>query len=562
MKSVGWVGTGVMGASMVGHILKHGYEVTVYNRTLSKCDGLKEQGASVASSPAEVAKVSVVLNLSIKLLCLDIVFGIVGYPSDVRKVFLDPEWGVLSSIKQGGVIVDMTTSEPSLAKEIYEAAKQKGVSSLDAPVSGGDVGAREGTLSIMVGGDTNTVESTMPLFEIMGKNIRHMGGAGAGQHTKMVNQILIATNMIGVVEGLLYAQKSGLDVEEAIRAVSAGAAGSWSISNLGPRIAKRNFDPGFFVEHFVKDMGIALKEAERMNLSLPGLALANQLYVAVKAQGHGRLGTQSLMLALEQLNEKSYQITKRSPYKNQDILVITKPDAMDLPEEELKQPLVAQEEASPPRPGSAGSNRTMRNPPVDAGAEEEKEEAPRSQGVYSQQQQQKRPYSAPNVHPYAVPQYQPQGYGGGAGDGWGREQDDDTGEQGITVDIVFSGMYTLAAAFTIIQGFGMLIHFTYAAVSLGFYTMAFGAAVIMYDLKSVVNGVSVEMYLPFLGNYIGRAATILFFAVLCAQTYEYAGWTKFIVLYNLLVATLQGFVYFTTKTVTPSQTQMDDLPDL
>ncbi|CAH0485074.1 unnamed protein product [Peronospora farinosa] len=287
---VGWVGTGVMGASMVSHILKHGYEVTVFNRTLSKCEGIKKQGAQLASSPAEVAKVS------------DIVFGILGYPSDVRKVFLDPAWGVLSSIKSGGVIVDMTTSEPSLAKEIYEAAKLKGVSSLDAPVSGGDVGAREGTLSIMVGGDSNTVESTLPLFELMGKNIRHMGGAGAGQHTKMVNQILIATNMIGVVEGLLYAQKSGLDVEEAIRAVSAGAAGSWSISNLGPRIAKRNFDPGFFVEHFVKDMGIALKEADGMNLSLPGLALANQLYVAVKAQGHGRLGTQSLMLALEQLN--------------------------------------------------------------------------------------------------------------------------------------------------------------------------------------------------------------------------------------------------------------------
>ncbi|CAH0479363.1 unnamed protein product [Peronospora belbahrii] len=287
---VGWIGTGVMGASMVGHILKKGYEVTVFNRTLSKCESIKEQGAQVARSPAEVAKVS------------DIVFGILGYPSDVRKVFLDPEWGVLSSIRSGGVIVDMTTSEPSLAKEIYEAAKLKGVSSLDAPVSGGDIGAREGTLSIMVGGDSNTVESMLPLFEIMGKNIRHMGGAGAGQHTKMVNQILIATNMIGVVEGLLYAQKSGLDVEEAIRAVSAGAAGSWSISNLGPRIAKRDFDPGFFVEHFVKDMGIALKEANSMNLSLPGLALANQLYTAVKAQGHGRLGTQSLMLAMEQLN--------------------------------------------------------------------------------------------------------------------------------------------------------------------------------------------------------------------------------------------------------------------
>ncbi|KAF4041967.1 hypothetical protein GN244_ATG05793 [Phytophthora infestans] len=237
---------------------------------------------------------------------------------------------------------------------------------------------------------------------------------------------------------------------------------------------------------------------------------------------------------------------------------------MDLPDEELKQPLVGpQEEATSSRPGSAGSNRVMRNPPMDAGAEEEKEEAPRRQGVQQQQQQQQKlPYAAPNVHPYAVPQYQPQGYGGGAGNGWGGGQEEESGDQGLTVDIVFSGMYTLAAAFTIIQGFGMLIHFTYAAVSLGFYTMAFGAAVIMYDLKSVVNGVSVEMYLPFLGNYIGRAATILLFAVLCAQTYEYAGWTKFIVLYNMLVATLQGFVYFTTKTVTQSQPQMDDLPDL
>ncbi|CAI5747460.1 unnamed protein product [Peronospora destructor] len=178
-------------------------------------------------------------------------------------------------------------------------------------------------------------------------------------------------------------------------------------------------------------------------------------------------------------------------------------------------------------------------------------------------EQQKMPYAAPNVHPCALPQYQPRKYGGSAGNCWGGGQDEESeGDQGIIVDIVFSGMYTLAAAFTIIQGFGMLIYFTYAAVALGLYTMAFGAAVIMYDLKSVVHGLSVEMYLPFLSNYIGRAATILFFAVLCAQTYEYAGWTKFIVLYNLLVATLQGFVYFTTKTVTPNQPQMDDLSDL
>ncbi|KAG1701445.1 hypothetical protein DVH05_010752 [Phytophthora capsici] len=287
---VGWIGTGIMGASMCAHLMDHDYEVTVYNRTLSKCEGLREKGARVAGSPAEVAQNS------------DIVFVMVGYPSDVKSVVLDPDSGLLSRMKAGSIIVDMTTSSPALAKKIYDAAKLKGVSTLDAPVSGGDVGARDATLSIMVGGDMESVYVTMPFLSIMGKSVRHMGPAGAGQHTKMMNQILIATNMIGVVEGLLYAKKSGLDMDEAIRAVSAGAAGSWSISNMGPRIAKRDFDPGFFVEHFVKDMGIALKEAGRMNLSLPGLSLAHQLYVAVKAQGHGRMGTQALMLALEQLN--------------------------------------------------------------------------------------------------------------------------------------------------------------------------------------------------------------------------------------------------------------------
>ncbi|KAG7381751.1 hypothetical protein PHYPSEUDO_005693 [Phytophthora pseudosyringae] len=287
---VGWIGTGIMGASMCGHLMNHDYDVTVYNRTLSKCDGLREKGARVAGSPAEVAQNS------------DIVFIMVGYPSDVKSVVLDPDSGLLSRMKAGAIIVDMTTSSPALAKKIYDAAKLKGISTLDAPVSGGDVGARDATLSIMVGGDMESVYVTMPFLSIMGKSVRHMGPAGAGQHTKMMNQILIGTNMIGVVEGLLYAKKSGLDMEEAIRAVSAGAAGSWSISNMGPRIVKRDFDPGFFVEHFLKDMGIALKEAERMNLSLPGLSLAHQLYVAVKAQGHGRLGTQALMLALEQLN--------------------------------------------------------------------------------------------------------------------------------------------------------------------------------------------------------------------------------------------------------------------
>ncbi|CAI5714333.1 unnamed protein product [Hyaloperonospora brassicae] len=287
---VGWIGTGIMGASMCGHLMNHGYEVTVYNRTLSKCDELREKGARVAGSPAEVAQNA------------DIVFIMVGYPSDVKSVVLDPDSGLLSRMKAGGIIVDMTTSEPALAKKIYDAAKLRGISTLDAPVSGGDVGARDATLSIMVGGDVDPVYVTMPFLSVMGKTVRHMGHAGAGQHTKMMNQILIATNMIGVVEGLLYARKSGLDIEEAIRVVSAGAAGSWSVSNMGSRIVKRDFDPGFFVDHFLKDMGIALKEAKKMNLSLPGLSLAHQLYVAVKAQGHGRLGTQALMIALEQLN--------------------------------------------------------------------------------------------------------------------------------------------------------------------------------------------------------------------------------------------------------------------
>ncbi|CEG36706.1 3-hydroxyisobutyrate dehydrogenase [Plasmopara halstedii] len=287
---LGWIGTGTMGASMCGHLINHGYEITVYNRTLSKCDGLREMGARVAGSPAEVAQNS------------DIVFIMVGYPRDVKSVVLDADSGLLSRMKTGSIIVDMTTSSPALAKKIYDVAKLKGVLTLDAPVSGGDVSARDATLSIMVGGDLESVYVTMPFLSIMGKSVQHMGPAGAGQHTKMMNQILIATSMIGVVESLLYAKKCGLDMDEAIRAVSAGVAGSWSISKMGPRILKRDFDPGFFVEHFLKDMGIALKEAERMELSLPGLSLAHQLYVAVKAQGHGRLGTQALMLALEHLN--------------------------------------------------------------------------------------------------------------------------------------------------------------------------------------------------------------------------------------------------------------------
>ena len=231
----------------------------------------------------------------------DAIFTIVGFPSDVRSVILG-EAGVLAGCRPGCCIVDMTTSEPSLAVEIAEAAQAKGVYSVDAPVSGGDVGAKEARLSIMIGGEKEVVDALQPCWEAMGKTIVHQGGPGAGQHTKMVNQTLIATGMIGVCEALLYGHKAGLDLPTVMQSVGSGAAGSWSLSNLAPRIIANNFDPGFFVEHFIKDMGLALAEAERMELALPGLALAHQLYVLTKARGHGRLGVQALALALEEIS--------------------------------------------------------------------------------------------------------------------------------------------------------------------------------------------------------------------------------------------------------------------
>ena len=210
--------------------------------------------------------------------------------------------GALAGSKPGTVLVDMTTSEPSLAKEIHDAAKAKGVHSLDAPVSGGDVGAKNAALSIMIGGDKAAVDAVTPIFAAMGKTVVHQGGPGAGQHTKMVNQILISSNMVAVCEALLYGHAAGLDLETVFESVSVGAAGSKALEVLGPRMLARNFEPGFYVEHFLKDMGIALAEAERMNLCLPGLALAKQLYEAVRAQGYGRKGTQALLLALETIN--------------------------------------------------------------------------------------------------------------------------------------------------------------------------------------------------------------------------------------------------------------------
>lgn len=286
---IGWIGTGVMGISMVGHLIDQGYAATVYNRTKSKAQPAIDKGAIWADSPKAVAEQS------------DVIFTIVGFPKDVEEVYFG-ENGILAGAKTGSIVVDMTTTKPSLAEAIYKKGLANGVKSIDAPVSGGDVGAKNGALSIMIGGDKEDVEAIMPLFELMGKNIIYEGKAGSGQHTKMCNQITIAGTMIGVCESLLYGYKAGLDLNVMLQAISGGAAGCWSLSNLAPRIVKRNFDPGFYVEHFIKDMEIALEEAKAMNLSLPGLALVHQLYKAVEAQGHGRKGTHALTLALEHIS--------------------------------------------------------------------------------------------------------------------------------------------------------------------------------------------------------------------------------------------------------------------
>lgn len=286
---LGWIGTGVMGSSMCGHLLRAGFSATIYTRTKSKAEKLLESGASWAESPQAVAESS------------DVIFTIVGYPIDVREVYLG-ENGILAGCKPGAIVVDMTTSQPALAVEIAEKAAKRGIHAVDAPVSGGDVGAREARLSIMIGGEKEVVEALASCWQAMGKTFVHQGPAGSGQHTKLVNQILVAAGMIGVCESLLYAYKAGLNLNTVLESVAPGAAGSWALSNLAPRIIANNFAPGFFVEHFLKDMGLVLEEAKRMNLSLPGLALVNQLYIALSAQGHSRDGTQALHLALAALS--------------------------------------------------------------------------------------------------------------------------------------------------------------------------------------------------------------------------------------------------------------------
>ncbi|QCT29584.1 NAD(P)-dependent oxidoreductase [Bacillus velezensis] len=280
-KTVGFIGLGVMGNSMASHILEAGYPVLVYTRTKQKAEEILNKGA---------VKQETVKDLSEKA---DIIITMVGYPSDVEEIYLG-ENGILRHAKEGTFVIDMTTSKPSLAKKIAEQAKEKSIHALDAPVSGGDIGARNGTLAIMAGGEKEAFEACLPLFSVMGENIQYQGPAGSGQHTKMCNQIAIAAGMVGVAEAMAYAEKSGLNPEQVLKSITTGAAGSWSLSNLAPRMLKGDFAPGFYVKHFIKDMGIALEEAELMGEEMPGLALAKSLYDKLSAQGEENSGTQSI----------------------------------------------------------------------------------------------------------------------------------------------------------------------------------------------------------------------------------------------------------------------------
>lgn len=281
-KKIGFIGTGVMGASIVKHLLNAGFEVTVYTRTKSKAAELLALGAKWANTPAEASKDQ------------QIIFTMVGYPKDVEEVYSGEE-GIFSVANKDTIVVDMTTSEPTLAQKIYEQAKTLQIHSLDAPVSGGDVGAKNGTLSLMIGGDFAVFEKVKPIFEVFGQNIVYQGEAGSGQHTKMCNQIVIASGMIGVCEAMAYGLKAGLKMEDVLRSITAGAAGSWSLSNLAPRMLKGDLEPGFYIKHIIKDMKIALDEAERMNLQLPGLALAKSMYDKLLEEGYGDNGTQALI---------------------------------------------------------------------------------------------------------------------------------------------------------------------------------------------------------------------------------------------------------------------------
>ncbi|MWW42581.1 NAD(P)-dependent oxidoreductase [Listeria monocytogenes] len=282
MEKIGFVGTGVMGSSMAGHLLEAGYEVLVYTRTKTKAEDLLDKGALWVETPGELANK------------VDILISMVGYPKDVEELYLG-ENGFLENLAVGTVAIDMTTSSPALAKKMAEFGSEKGIGVLDAPVSGGDIGAKNGTLSIMVGGSEDVFLKVKPIFDILGSSVILQGDAGAGQHTKMVNQIAIASNMIGVTEAIIYAEAAGLNPSRVLDSISGGAAGSWSLANLIPRVLKDDFSPGFFIKHFIKDMGIAISEAKQMGLELPGLTLAEKMYQTLAEQGLSEEGTQALI---------------------------------------------------------------------------------------------------------------------------------------------------------------------------------------------------------------------------------------------------------------------------
>lgn len=290
IRNIGFIGTGVMGRSMAIHLLESGYNLYIYNRTKTRATDVLEKGGLWKDTVAEVA------NLS------DIIITMVGYPKDVEEVYFGDK-GILENARPGCITIDMTTSKPSLAKEIYEIAKSKGINSLDAPVSGGDIGAKNASLAIMVGGDKTIFDKVIPILECLGKNIVFQGEAGAGQHTKMCNQIAIASNMIGVCEAMVYAKKAGLDPEIVLKSIGAGAAGSWSLSNLAPRMIQGDFEPGFYVKHFIKDMSIALSEAKAMGFKTPGLELSKSLYDQLVDAGKEDNGTQVLYQLFHELEK-------------------------------------------------------------------------------------------------------------------------------------------------------------------------------------------------------------------------------------------------------------------
>lgn len=285
--NIAFIGLGVMGRSMAANLMAGGHKLLVYTRTAQTAADLIERGAVWLDTPGAAAAEA------------DVVISMVGYPKDVEEIYFCQN-GIIENAKQGTYLIDMTTSSPDLAKRIYKSGHQKNLFCLDAPVSGGDIGAKNATLSIMVGGDQTAFTAMQPVFALLGNNIRHMGAAGAGQYTKMANQIAIASNMIGVCEAVFYAKEMGLNPTEVLAAISSGAAGSWSLSNLAPRILNNDFTPGFFVKHFIKDMGIAIESAQNANLTLPGLELAMSLYQKLAADGGENYGTQALIKVLEQ----------------------------------------------------------------------------------------------------------------------------------------------------------------------------------------------------------------------------------------------------------------------